>query len=284
MPLNHFSAFSFVDRITSIDSNGEIKGYYKIPKHLDHFPQSLVAEAIGQLAAWFAMSTLNFTSRPVAALAGEIKYHRESKPGQILGLIATIESCDCDLVTYSGIAFSGGHLLLELKDCTGVLLPQAEFDNPKLVKQQFNLLKAIGAKENRLAVAPCILGTDLHSDTIGTLDGSLIIPDQADFFADHFPNKPVFPATLLMYALTSMVIDKIDNIRSSPCNVKVNISAIQRVKVRSWISPGEHVRLRAEALPAERTHNSLKLTANLNGRLVASAKLQLTDIESPPMA
>ena len=284
MPLDHFSAFSFVDRITSIESNGEIKGYYRIPKHLDHFPQSLVAEAIGQLAAWFAMSTLHFTSRPVAALAGEIKYHRESKPGEMLGLIAKIESCDCELVTYSGLAFSGGHLLLELKDCTGVMLPQAEFDDPKIVEKQFYLLKTIGARENRLAVAPYILGTGMHSDTVGTLEGSLIIPNQADFFADHFPNKPVFPATLLMYALTSMVIDKIDNIRSSPCNVKVNISAIQRVKVRSWISPGEHVRLRAEALPAERTPNSLKLTANLNGRLVASAKLQLTDIESPPMA
>jgi 3-hydroxymyristoyl/3-hydroxydecanoyl-(acyl carrier protein) dehydratase len=284
MPLDNFSAFSFVDRITSIDNNGEIKGYFRIPNYLEHFPQSLVAEAIGQLAAWFSMSTLNFTSRPVAALAGEIKYHREAKPGELLSLIAMVESCNSDFITYSGLAFSGGHLLLELKDCTGVLLPQAEFDNPKLVKQQFNLLKAIGAKENRLAVAPCILGTDLHSDTIGTLDGSLIIPDQADFFADHFPNKPVFPATLLIHALTSMVIEKINNIRSRSSTVKVNISAIRSVKVRSWILPGEHVRLRAEALPTESTPNSFKLSANLSGKLVASAMLELTDIESPPKA
>ena len=283
MPLDHFSAFSFVDRITSIESNGEIKGYYRIPKHLDHFPQSLVAEAIGQLAAWFAMSTLHFTSRPVAALAGEIKYHRESKPGEIVDLIAKIDSCDCELVTYSGLAFSGGSLLLELKDCTGAMLPQAEFDDPKIVEKQFNLLRTIGARENRLAVAPYILGTDIHSDTIGIVKGLLIIPNQADFFADHFPNKPVFPATLLMYALTSMVIENINNIRSRPSTVKVNISAIQRVKVRSWISPGELVRLRAEALPAKRTPNSLKLTANVSGKLVASAMLQLTEIKSPPM-
>lgn len=284
MPLDHFSAFSFVDRITSIDRNGEIKGYFRIPKHLDHFPQSLVAEAIGQLAAWFAMSTLNFTSRPVAALAEEIKYYKESKPGQILSLIAKIESCDYDFVTYSGIAFSGGHLLLELKDCTGVMLPQAEFDDSKVVENQFYLLKTIGARENRLAVAPYILGTDMHSDTVGTLEGSLIIPKQADFFVDHFPNKPVFPATLLIYALTSMVMENINSITSRPSTVKVNISAIRKVKVRSWISPGEHVRLKAKALPAESTPNSLKLTANLSGKLVASATLQLTDIESPQMA
>jgi 3-hydroxymyristoyl/3-hydroxydecanoyl-(acyl carrier protein) dehydratase len=284
MPLDHFSAFSFVDRITSIDRNGEIKGYFRIPKHLDHFPQSLVAEAIGQLAAWFAMSTLNFTSRPVAALAGEIKYYKESKPGQILSLIAKIESCDYDFVTYSGIAFSGGHLLLELKDCTGVMLPQAEFDDPKVVENQFYLLKTIGGRENRLAVAPYILGIDMHSDTVGTLEGSLIIPKQADFFVDHFPRKPVFPATLLIYALTSMVMENTNSITSRPSTVKVSISAIRKVKVRSWISPGEHVRLKAKALPAESTPNSLELTANLSGKLVASATLQLTDIESPPMA
>jgi 3-hydroxymyristoyl/3-hydroxydecanoyl-(acyl carrier protein) dehydratase len=163
------------------------------------------------------------------------------------------------------------------------MLPQAEFDDPKIVEKQFYLLKTIGARENRLAVAPYILGTDMHSDTVGTLEGSLIIPNQADFFADHFPNKPVFPATLLIYALTSMVMEKINIIRSRPSTVKVNISAIRKVKVRSWISPGEHVKLMAKALTAESAPNSLILTANLSGKLVASATLQLTDIESPPM-
>ena len=173
MHLDHFSAFSFVDRITSIDNNGEIKGYFRIPKHLDHFPQSLVAEAIGQLAAWFGMSTLNFTSRPVAALAGEIKYHRESKPGEMLSLIARIESCDCDFITYSGLALSDGQLLLELKDCTGAMLRLSEFDDPRIVEEQFNLLKAIGAKENRLRNTPCILGTDLHTDAKGKFAAAL---------------------------------------------------------------------------------------------------------------
>jgi hypothetical protein len=48
MSLDRFSAFSFVDRITSTNNYGEINGSFKIPDHLDFFPHSLVAEAIGQ--------------------------------------------------------------------------------------------------------------------------------------------------------------------------------------------------------------------------------------------
>ena len=210
MSLHRFSAFSFVDRITSIGSSGQIKGSFLIPAHLEFFPQSLVAEAIGQLAAWYAMSSLNFERRPVAALAGATKYHSEARPGERLNLEAIIESCDSESVSYSGVATAGERLILELADCSGAMLPQQEFDDPETIGQQFKLLETTGAKENRLAQAPCILPTDLKSDALGTLEGSLIIPSQADFFADHFPNKPVFPATLLMHALSSMVIEQIN--------------------------------------------------------------------------
>ena len=275
MSLHRFSAFSFVDRISSIDKYGHISGFFRIPGHLDIFPQSLVAEAIGQLAAWYAMSTFNFSSRPVAALAGEIKYHSEVSPGERLNLFATIESCDNDSVIYSGVARAGERLVLELVDCTGVMLPQEEFDDANIVEEQYNLLETSGAKENRLAVAPYILGKDLHSDDRGTHEGQLIIPDQADFFSDHFPNKPVFPATLLIYALTSMVVKQMNNIASQYGHQKINISAIRRVKVRSWITPGNRISLRAVSLSTDGTPKQLKLTANLGNKLVTSALLEL---------
>jgi 3-hydroxymyristoyl/3-hydroxydecanoyl-(acyl carrier protein) dehydratase len=280
MSIHRFSAFSFIDSITSIDSTGKIKGYFRIPAHLKFFPQSLVAEAIGQLAAWFAMSTLEFTKRPVAALARETVYHSEARPGEKLTLVATIESCDNDLVSYSGKAIAGDRLVLELKDCSGVMLPQEEFDDYKNVCDHFNLLKTIGAKENRLAKAPCILATNIYSDETGRLEASLIIPKRANFLADHFPNKPVFPATLLIYALERMVIDQTNCTASQPENPKVSISAIRRVKVRSWITPGAQVRLKAETISTENYTKLVKLTANLGDKLVASALLDLLVAES----
>jgi 3-hydroxymyristoyl/3-hydroxydecanoyl-(acyl carrier protein) dehydratase len=285
MSLHRFSAFSFVDRITSIGSSGQIKGSFLIPAHLEFFPQSLVAEAIGQLAAWYAMSSLNFERRPVAALAGATKYHSEARPGERLNLEAIIESCDNESVSYSGVASVGERLVLELVDCSGAMLPQQEFDDPETIGQQFKLLETTGAKENRLAQAPCILPTDLKSDALGTLEGSLIIPSQADFFADHFPNKPVFPATLLMHALSSMVIEQI-NCRSSPLanQPQLAISSMARVKVRSWIAPGDQVKLRAEGLTPEIGPKQVKLSAHVGTKLVASALLSLVVAPSPQEA
>ena len=275
MSLHRFSAFSFIDSITSINSTGKIKGYFRIPSHLEFFPQSLVAEAIGQLAAWYAMSILEFKKRPVAALASDTIYHSEARPGEILTLDATIESCDSDLVSYSGRAISGDRLALELIDCSGVMLPQEEFDDTNKVGEHFNLLKTIGAKENRLAMVPCVLATNIYPDVAGGLEANLIIPKRANFLADHFPNKPVFPATLLIYALERMVIDQTNSTASQAENRTVSVSAIRRVKVRSWIAPGAHVRLKAETLSTEINTKLVKLTANLGDKLVASALMDL---------
>jgi len=70
----HFRSFSFVDRITSVRNGTQIRGRYAIPSDVDEFPVSLVGEAVGQLAAWAAMSALKFTHRPIAGLAGCIEF------------------------------------------------------------------------------------------------------------------------------------------------------------------------------------------------------------------
>src|SRR4051794_8827206 len=100
----HFSAFSFVDRITSLDPRRHIRGSYLIPSGIKAFPVALVAEAVGQLAAWAAMSALDFKSRPVAGLAGGIDLLSEVAPGQELELAADLESLDEEAAEYHGSA------------------------------------------------------------------------------------------------------------------------------------------------------------------------------------
>lgn len=275
MTAHRFSAFSFVDRITSIGDSGTIQGSFRIPAHLDLFPQSLVAEAIGQLAAWYAMSHGGFAGRPVAALAGQTRYFSDGLPGDLLSLEARIDSCDSDSVSYSGSARVGERLVLELSDCSGAMLPQEEFDDPGCLEQQFQLLQTTGARENRLIQVPAIMPIHVEADASGMVEADLIIPDQADFFEDHFPRKPVFPATLLMHALSSMVTEQIDRIDSGLASSRPTLCAIRRVKVRAWIAPGDRVRLRAEGLLPGAAAREIKLSARVGDRLVASALAEL---------
>src|SRR5688572_1226613 len=104
MGLNgHFRAFSFVDRISLLEP-GRVRGSYAIPAEIQRFPSVLVAEAVGQLAAWAAIAALDFKSRPVAGLAGSIDLLSEVHPGQVLELAADLETVDADAAAYDGTA------------------------------------------------------------------------------------------------------------------------------------------------------------------------------------
>ena len=61
-------------------------GKFSIPPGIESFPQCLMAEAVGQLAAWVAMSHIGFRGRPVAALATETRFARTANPGEELDL------------------------------------------------------------------------------------------------------------------------------------------------------------------------------------------------------
>ena len=69
----HFRAFSFVDRIQPGTSGMQIRGSYHIPEAVAEFSSSLVAEAVGQLAAWGAMVAVDFRARPVAGIASRVQ-------------------------------------------------------------------------------------------------------------------------------------------------------------------------------------------------------------------
>ena len=116
--VDHFAAFSFVDRITELEPGKRARGTFAIPAGIDAFPPCLMAEAVGQLAAWVAMSRIEFRGRPVAALANETRFLRAAKPGDVLELEVEIHDVDDEAVAYQGHA-----------DIDGVLIP---FDGPAL--------------------------------------------------------------------------------------------------------------------------------------------------------
>jgi hypothetical protein len=67
---DQFAAYSFVDRITALTPGTRARGRFAVPVDILPLASCLVAEAVGQLAAWVAMAHVSFRGRPVAALAG----------------------------------------------------------------------------------------------------------------------------------------------------------------------------------------------------------------------
>ena len=132
---DHFAAFSFVDRITELEPGLRARGTFAVPETLARFPACLVAEAVGQLAAWVAMAQIDFRGRPVAALANETIFHGDVAPGSQLELSVEIEALDDDAVAYGGFARVDGAQAIELRHCLGPMLPVPEFDAPEALRQ-----------------------------------------------------------------------------------------------------------------------------------------------------
>lgn len=270
--VSRFAAFSFVDRITQIEGTSRVSGLYTIPTEVSHFPVSLVAEAIGQLAAWVAMSVVNFTHRPVAALAGDTRMHRLPKAGDTLELIVDIESCDAESIQYRGRALVEGQLVLELSDTLGSMLDILEFDEPDALIADFALLTSTGRKPGAFKGVPRPVLNDLPSDGTQRLEANLSVPAEAAFFLDHFPRRPVFPATLMLDAQLQLAQRLAERLAGGP----VCVQRITNVKVRAFTAPGATLVLFAEvAEPGQADVEPIliKVGAQAEGRTIAGAKM-----------
>ena len=271
---DHFAAFSFVDRITAFDPGARAQAEFAVPLQIASFPSCLVAEAVGQLAAWVAMAKVSFRGRPVAALANETRFHGAVRPGDRLELGVEIDSCDDDAVAYAGWARVNGALVIELVDCLGPMLPVEEFDSPTALAARLELLRGTGAAPGRFqgVVAPRIVpGETVHGDTMAgdtspgkAISAQLHVPAAAPFFGDHFPRRPVFPATLLLDAQIGMAMQL-----AAPGHVPARMT---HVKMRSFIAPGDVLQIEARRAPADA--NRILLSAHNNGKTVATARLE----------
>jgi 3-hydroxymyristoyl/3-hydroxydecanoyl-(acyl carrier protein) dehydratase len=269
---DHFAAFSFVDRITAFEPGVRARGTFAVPADLPAFPACLVAEAVGQLAAWTAMDAIGFRGRPVAALATETVFHGDVAPGSRLYLSVEVESCDDEAIAYGGQAEVAGVRMIELKHCLGPMLPVADFDAPEALRERLRLLRGEGAAAGRFRGVPPPELSSLDGEPGRTARALLKIPASAPFFADHFPRRPVFPATLL---LDSQIRLALDLARAAIGGTRLVAQRMTHVKMRSFIPPGADVMLGAELNRDRGLDDPVRLTAEIDGRTVATARLNL---------
>ena len=263
---DHFAAFSFVDRITDLVPGKRARGTFAIPPGIGSFPPCLMAEAVGQLAAWVAMSHIDFRGRPVAALANETRFVRAARPSDVLDLAVEIHDVDDHAVSYHGHADIAsqvaGERAIELVDCLGPMLPLAEFDDPHAMAERFALLADGGATPGRFH--------GVHRPPI-VRDGNkarLDVPARAPFFNDHFPRRHVFPATLMLDAQIELALCVARETWPDAAPVRMT-----NVKVRSFTPPGTQLVLGADVRERGEGEATFNLTAQADGKSVATARV-----------
>lgn len=273
---DRFTAFTFIDRITTLEPGRSAAGNFLVPAAIPEFPSCLVAESLGQLAVWVAMAQLDFKLRPVAGLAAETRFHRDVTPGQRLDLSIEIESCDEHAISYDGWVHVDGTEVLELKHCVGPMLPADDFDDAGEVRPYFSLLREAGATPGRF---PGVAWPEvvLHDRAPGrSLHAAMHIPHTAPYFGDHFPRRPVFPATLLLGTQIRLAVELAGELGDWHTAAELIASRTTDVKMRSWILPGQTVELGIELEPRVDDAATAKLTSRLNGRQLSFARVDIT--------
>lgn len=267
-------AFSFVDRITRFEAGRCAEGRFAVPGDLAEFPPSLVAEAVGQLAAWVAMEQVGFQRRPVAALAGEVRVEATPRAGMALDLAVEIDGSVREAVSYGGLASANGVPVLRLSRCVGPLLPMAEFDDADAVQREFELLRAGGLPPRDLSAAVVArpARTIVERARGRRLRAELDVPAAAAFFADHFPRKPVFPGTLLLDALIRLGVELAADAVEPPRPAV--ILRVRHVKLRSFIRPGQRLEIAAEMGSTSGTVCEVALSAKAGAIRVGNARAE----------
>ena len=241
---------------------GRVEGHYTVPLTACSFPASLMAEAVGQLAAWSAMAQLDFAFRPVAGLASEARYRRSPRPGRRCssGRHRALRSRGRGLQRHGRCI--DGQLALELVDSVGPMLPMEEFDAPDAVRADFHTLLDAGAAPGRFGGVPLPeLQIEVQSDArraAARHAAGARSQRWTPYFDDHFPRRPVFPGTLLIDALAGLSVQLARKRCPRPAADALMPTRSRNVKIRSFTAPGATLELeidaagrRARARPAE---------------------------------
>lgn len=233
-------------------------------------------EAVGQLAAWLAMSSSGFTRRPVAGLTSEAELLGTVKPGDLLELRVEIESLDEEAVHYHGEASVRGSPVLRLHHTVGPMLPLLGFDDPRAVERRFQALRSPGPASSLVSSPPEGVSEGASEGGSGAVPVFSIFKDgilerepdrilavteiqaSAPYLADHFPRDPVLPATLLFDGQIVLALMLMDG---APGTARVE--RLRDLKMRDFVRPGS--RLHSEVRIRERRGEGA--TAQLTGRI-----------------
>lgn len=265
-------SFSLVDRITELVPGERARGSLRPVPGQPALPPSLLIEAVGQLAAQVTMQASDFSMRPVAATAGEVRVLADAAPGETIGLEVEIQSRRSGAVGYCGRARQGGMTLVSLERAVGALLPMAELDDPERAREELALLLGAG-RPARSLVSPAELRTPPRILEQGAhqIVAEIRAPEASALYAEHFPRRPVYPATLLLDAQIALAVELLAKNRPST----PRLALVRNVKVRAFTPPGGLLSIEIRCQREQEGRAVVALAASAAGGRVSSAVAEL---------
>ena len=268
--------FCFVDRLQVIEKGRRARGELVVPRGVPEVPPCYLAEAIGQLAGWIAMSATGFRRRPVAGIAREVRILGQAPPDCAVDLEAELNSLSDDAVSYGGRASLGGRTLVELGACLGPMLAMEDFDDPEEVRKRYEALAGPLAREGASPDTAYRLDVSIGEHEVGKrICAELRVPVSAPFFADHFPRKPVLPATLLLDAQLEIAYDLASEVLRMDARRMATESRVRDLKLRSFTPPGDILELEAKMVAAGDSQMKIILRARSPMKCISTATLEI---------
>jgi 3-hydroxyacyl-[acyl-carrier-protein] dehydratase len=97
------------------------------------------------------------------------------------------------------------------------------------------------------------------------------VPQDDDYFQDHFPGFPVVPGVLLTETMGQAAAKCLDAERRP--RGKAMLARILSASFREWVRPGDALTLHATIVSNEERFATAECRAEVGGRTVAQAKL-----------
>lgn len=256
--------FLFVDQITESIPGKLIRGVKHVSRDDFYLRQdesgkpcfiaSLIGETLGQLAAWNVMEFRGFSQRPVAGIVKSATMHREAYVGDTLFLESKIESIDETAVQYNSSAMIRDEIVFSIEGALGPLLPMENFISPDIVKKQYTqiyrpvngnpIVEPLSSDPENLALNNLHLYS-MNYDSIDeikkgvSLQAEKKISFAAPYFADHFPNNPVLPLTVLLECNVNLAREFI---KRSSFEKSYIPNKLQKIKMNEFVHPGDVVK------------------------------------------
>jgi 3-hydroxymyristoyl/3-hydroxydecanoyl-(acyl carrier protein) dehydratase len=148
-----------------------------------------------------------------------------------------------------------------MSNCIGPFLPLEELEDPAGARARFaNLLEA----RESSPLTPDMLGAlslEPRPGEPGQRASALLdVKASAPFFADHFPRKPVLPATILLELHVQMACDLARVALGREPDARVTETCLRGLKIRQFTPPGTVLSLEANVTSAAGDEVELSLT------------------------